>query len=69
MLESEAYTTFYAYATGKKTLKPKYVQKKADSATSPKNKPAQASKGSRLKSSAKVAKPAKKKQLAKTTKA
>nr|GEU77679.1 retrotransposon protein, putative, unclassified [Tanacetum cinerariifolium] len=38
MLESEAYKTYQAYATGEKILKPKYVQKKADSDTSPKKK-------------------------------
>nr|GEV77905.1 hypothetical protein [Tanacetum cinerariifolium] len=36
MLESKAYKTYHAYATGEKTPKPKYVQKKADSDTSPK---------------------------------
>ncbi|GKE01841.1 hypothetical protein Tco_1389824 [Tanacetum coccineum] len=39
MLESKAYKTYYAFASGKKTPKPKYVRKKADSATSPKQKP------------------------------
>ncbi|GJS07551.1 hypothetical protein Tco_0364347 [Tanacetum coccineum] len=43
MLESEAYKTYHAYATGEKTPKPK--KKKADSESSPKEKPAQASKG------------------------
>ncbi|GKC09549.1 hypothetical protein Tco_1001159 [Tanacetum coccineum] len=46
-----------------------YIRKKADSDTSPKKKPVQATKGTRLKSKAKVAKPDKKKQLAKKTKA
>ncbi|GJX81170.1 hypothetical protein Tco_0329319 [Tanacetum coccineum] len=36
MIESEAYKTYYAYATGEKTPKPKYVKKKADSDTTPK---------------------------------
>nr|GEU39796.1 uncharacterized mitochondrial protein AtMg00810-like [Tanacetum cinerariifolium] len=44
MLESKAYKTYYAYASGKKIPKPKYVQKKADSDTSPKKKPDQATK-------------------------
>ncbi|GJY98785.1 hypothetical protein Tco_0516215, partial [Tanacetum coccineum] len=38
MLESKAYKAYYAFAYGKKTLKPKYVRKKADSDTSPKQK-------------------------------
>ncbi|GKF01894.1 hypothetical protein Tco_0028817, partial [Tanacetum coccineum] len=45
MLESEAYKTYRAYATGEKTPKPKYTKKKADSESSPKMKPTQASKG------------------------
>ncbi|GJY18301.1 hypothetical protein Tco_0389792 [Tanacetum coccineum] len=49
--------------------KPKYIRKKADSDTSPKKKPVQATKGTKLKSKAKVAKPDKKKQPAKKTKA
>ncbi|GJX01821.1 hypothetical protein Tco_0185734 [Tanacetum coccineum] len=36
MIESEAYKTYYAYATGEKTPKPKYVKKKVDSDTTPK---------------------------------
>nr|GEV57891.1 retrovirus-related Pol polyprotein from transposon TNT 1-94 [Tanacetum cinerariifolium] len=43
-LESEAYKTYYAYASGEKTLKLKYVRKKSDSNTSPKKKHAQATK-------------------------
>ncbi|GJZ26133.1 hypothetical protein Tco_0570386 [Tanacetum coccineum] len=62
MLESKAYKTYYAFASGEKTPKPKYVQKKADSDTSPKQKPVQATKGTRLKTKAKVAKSDKKKQ-------
>nr|GEU70910.1 hypothetical protein [Tanacetum cinerariifolium] len=49
---SQAYKTYYAYATGEKTLKPKYVQKKADSETSSK-KSIQAPKGKRPKATAK----------------
>ncbi|GJS30130.1 hypothetical protein Tco_0490750 [Tanacetum coccineum] len=49
MLESNAYKTYYAFASGKKTLKPKYVQKKADPNTSPKQKPVQATKAEQLK--------------------
>ncbi|GKF35503.1 hypothetical protein Tco_0112261, partial [Tanacetum coccineum] len=64
MLESIAYKTYYAYASGEKTPKPKYVRKKADSDTSPKKKPAQATKGSIIKSLAKMAKSDKKKQPA-----
>ncbi|GJS34967.1 hypothetical protein Tco_0533349 [Tanacetum coccineum] len=49
MLESEAYKTYHAYATGEKTKKPKSTKKKADSESSPKMKPTQASKGKRIK--------------------
>ncbi|GKC18209.1 hypothetical protein Tco_1014991, partial [Tanacetum coccineum] len=35
MLESEAYMTYHAYATGEKTPKPKSTKKKADSESSP----------------------------------
>ncbi|GKC82938.1 retrovirus-related pol polyprotein from transposon TNT 1-94, partial [Tanacetum coccineum] len=45
MLEFEAYMTYRAYATGEKTPKPKSTKKKADSESSPKTKPTQASKG------------------------
>ncbi|GJZ95509.1 hypothetical protein Tco_0667843, partial [Tanacetum coccineum] len=38
MLESEAYVTYRAYATGEKTPKPKSTKKKADSESSPKTK-------------------------------
>nr|GFC35442.1 hypothetical protein [Tanacetum cinerariifolium] len=69
MLESTAYQTYYAFASGEKTLKPKYIQKKANSDTSPKQKPVQDSKGTRLKTKAKVAKYDKKKQPAKKPKA
>nr|GEY59646.1 hypothetical protein [Tanacetum cinerariifolium] len=52
----KAYKTYYACATGEKTSRPKYVQKKVDSETSPKKKPVQAPKGKRLKATAKVPK-------------
>ncbi|GJT90162.1 hypothetical protein Tco_1079007 [Tanacetum coccineum] len=64
MLESKAYKTYRAYATGEKTPKPKSTKKKANSESSPKTKPTQASKGKRIKTSAKGDIPAKKKQLA-----
>nr|GEZ46842.1 hypothetical protein [Tanacetum cinerariifolium] len=69
MLESKAYKTYYDFASREKTLKPKYVRKKADSNTSPKQKPVKATKGTRLKTKAKVAKSDKKKQPVKTPKA
>ncbi|GJV70162.1 hypothetical protein Tco_1485671 [Tanacetum coccineum] len=69
MLESNAYKTYYAFASGEKAPKPKYVRKKADPDTSPKQKLVQASKGTKLKSKAKVAKSDKKKQPLKKTKA
>ncbi|GKC34648.1 hypothetical protein Tco_1047032 [Tanacetum coccineum] len=69
MLKSEAYKTYHAYATGDKIPKPKYVKNKVNPESSPKKKSAQASKGKRLKTSTKVAKPAKKKQHATTSKA
>ncbi|GJT08390.1 hypothetical protein Tco_0842852 [Tanacetum coccineum] len=62
MLESEAYMTYRAYATGEKTLKPKTTKKKADSESSLKTKSTQASKGKRITTLAKGDKPAKKKQ-------
>ncbi|GJS34766.1 hypothetical protein Tco_0533148 [Tanacetum coccineum] len=58
-----------AFAFGEKALKPKYVQKKANSDTSPKKKTVQATKGTRIKSKAKVAKSDKKKQPVKIPKA
>nr|GFD20427.1 hypothetical protein [Tanacetum cinerariifolium] len=61
MLDSGAYKTYHAYATGEKIPKPKYVQKRADSDTSPKKKPAQAPKGKQIKAAAKVPKSRKKK--------
>ncbi|GJV39369.1 hypothetical protein Tco_1417809 [Tanacetum coccineum] len=69
MLESKAYQTYYAFASGEKATKPKYIRKKFDSDTSPKKKPVQATKGTRLKLKAKVAKLDKKKQPVKKTKA
>ncbi|GJV09350.1 hypothetical protein Tco_1347006 [Tanacetum coccineum] len=68
MLESMLTDMTTLFASGEKTLKPKYIRKKADSDTSPKQKPVQATKGIRLKSKAKVVKPNKKKQPAKKTK-
>ncbi|GKB65387.1 hypothetical protein Tco_0921573, partial [Tanacetum coccineum] len=65
---SKAYKTYRAYATGEKIPKPKYVKNKADSESSPKKKTATTAKGKRLKTSTKAAKPAKKKQHAKTSK-
>ncbi|GJU29381.1 hypothetical protein Tco_1172970 [Tanacetum coccineum] len=53
MLESEAYMTYHAYATGEKTPKPKSTKKKVDSESSPKTKLTQASKGKRSKRIAK----------------
>nr|GEY32533.1 hypothetical protein [Tanacetum cinerariifolium] len=61
ILESEAYKTYYAYANGEKTPKPKYVQKKADLDTSPKKKTIQAPKGKGLKAIAKMPESGKKK--------
>ncbi|GKA17650.1 hypothetical protein Tco_0697487 [Tanacetum coccineum] len=69
MLESNAYKTYYIFASGEKAPKPKYARKKADPDTSPKQKPVEATKGTRLKSKAKVAKSDKKKQPTKKPKA
>ncbi|GJY08804.1 hypothetical protein Tco_0375858 [Tanacetum coccineum] len=69
MLRSTYYNHRTTFASGEKTPKPKYVQKKADYDTSPKQKPVQATKGTRIKSKAKVCKPDKKKQPAKKPKA
>ncbi|GJU15488.1 hypothetical protein Tco_1143454 [Tanacetum coccineum] len=66
---SEAYKTYHAYATSEKIPKPKYVKNKPDFESSPTKKTATIAKGKRLKSSAKAAKPAKKKQPANTSKA
>ncbi|GJV41859.1 hypothetical protein Tco_1420299 [Tanacetum coccineum] len=58
MLESEAFKTYRAYATGEKAPKSKAIKKQTDSESSPKTKPSQASKGKRIKTSAKGDKPA-----------
>ncbi|GJY54135.1 hypothetical protein Tco_0445799 [Tanacetum coccineum] len=55
MLESKAYQTYHAFASREKAPKPKYIRKKADLDTSPKKKTIQATKGTRLKSKAKLA--------------
>ncbi|GJT48375.1 hypothetical protein Tco_0974532 [Tanacetum coccineum] len=57
MLESEAFKTYRAYATGEKAPKSKATKKKTDSESSLKTKPSQASKGKRIKTSAKGDKP------------
>ncbi|GKD51987.1 hypothetical protein Tco_1280963 [Tanacetum coccineum] len=67
MLESEAYMTYQAYATGEKTPKPKNTKKKANFEASPKTKTTQATKGKRIKSLAKGDKAAKKKKPAETS--
>ncbi|GJT32826.1 hypothetical protein Tco_0923245 [Tanacetum coccineum] len=69
MLESNAYKTYYVFAFGENALKPKYIRKKDDPDTSPKQKPVQATKGTRIKTKAKVDKSDKKKQPAKKPKA
>ncbi|GJT62902.1 hypothetical protein Tco_1006435 [Tanacetum coccineum] len=53
MLESEAFKTYRAYATGEKAPKSKAIKKKTDSGSSPKTNPSQASKGKRIKTLAK----------------
>ncbi|GKD89101.1 hypothetical protein Tco_1364608 [Tanacetum coccineum] len=58
MLESKAFKTYNAYATCEKAPKSKATKKKTDSESSPKTKPSQASKGKRIKTSAKGDKPA-----------
>nr|GEW88484.1 integrase, catalytic region, zinc finger, CCHC-type, peptidase aspartic, catalytic [Tanacetum cinerariifolium] len=55
MLESKAYQTYYAFASGEKAPKPKYIRKKADLDTSPKQKPVQANKSTKIKSKSKLA--------------
>nr|GFA81546.1 hypothetical protein [Tanacetum cinerariifolium] len=69
MLESKAYNTYYTFASGEKTPKPKYVQKKTDPDTSPKKEPGQATKDTRIKTKANVAKSDKTKQPTKMPKA
>nr|GEW22830.1 hypothetical protein [Tanacetum cinerariifolium] len=54
MLESKAYKTYYAFDSREKTPKPKYVRKKVDSDTSPKQKPVQATKGDGVDTQSKV---------------
>ncbi|GKA38044.1 retrovirus-related pol polyprotein from transposon TNT 1-94 [Tanacetum coccineum] len=63
MLESEAYMTYHAYATGEKTPKPKSTKKKADSESSPKTKLTQHLQEKRIKPYATGDKPCQKKQL------
>ncbi|GJW85635.1 hypothetical protein Tco_0158780 [Tanacetum coccineum] len=58
-LESKAFKTYRAYATSEQAPKSKATKKKTDSESSPKIKPSQASKGKRIKTSAKGDKPAK----------
>ncbi|GKD28321.1 hypothetical protein Tco_1239099, partial [Tanacetum coccineum] len=53
MLESEAFKTYRAYDTGEKAPKSKAIKKKTGSESSLKTKPSQASKGKRIKTSAK----------------
>ncbi|GJZ30029.1 hypothetical protein Tco_0575076 [Tanacetum coccineum] len=65
----DAQELLFAYATGEKIPKPKYVKNKVDSESSPKKKTSTTAKGKRLKTSAKAVKPTKKKQPAKTSKA
>ncbi|GJY26383.1 hypothetical protein Tco_0401109 [Tanacetum coccineum] len=57
-IKSEAFKTYHAYATGEKAPKSKATKKKTDSESSPKTNPSQASKGKRIKTSAKGDKPA-----------
>ncbi|GKE98648.1 hypothetical protein Tco_0021999, partial [Tanacetum coccineum] len=54
MLESNAYMTYRAYATGEKTPKPKTTKKKADSESSLKTKSTQAYKGNAVDIQSKV---------------
>ncbi|GKA01815.1 hypothetical protein Tco_0674480 [Tanacetum coccineum] len=54
MLEYNAYKTYYTFASGEKAPKPKYVQKKVDPDTSPKQKPVQATKGDGVDTRSKV---------------
>nr|GEV69531.1 hypothetical protein [Tanacetum cinerariifolium] len=71
MLDSKAYKEYYNVASGAEPLKAKtkYKKKADESVTSPTSKTASASKGTRLKSKAKVTKPDMKKQPAKKTNA
>ncbi|GJS93772.1 hypothetical protein Tco_0800740 [Tanacetum coccineum] len=54
MLESKAYKTYYAFASGEKTPKLKYIRKKADSNTSLKQKPVETTKGNGVDTQSKV---------------
>ncbi|GJU21051.1 hypothetical protein Tco_1154393 [Tanacetum coccineum] len=67
MLESKAYKEYIAYSTGEKT--PNTKKKKTTSESSPKEKPAQASKAKRFKTSSNVAQSNKEKQPAIRSKA
>ncbi|GKD34390.1 hypothetical protein Tco_1249899 [Tanacetum coccineum] len=58
MLESEAFKTYRAYATGEKAPKSKATNKKTESKSSLKTNPSQSSIGKRIKTSAKGDKPA-----------
>nr|GEX09388.1 retrovirus-related Pol polyprotein from transposon TNT 1-94 [Tanacetum cinerariifolium] len=71
MLDSKSYKEYYVVASGAEPpkAKTKYKKKADESVTSPMSKTASASKGTRLKSKAKVTKPALKKQPTKNTKA
>nr|GEX61219.1 hypothetical protein [Tanacetum cinerariifolium] len=71
MLDSKAYKEYYVVASGAEPPKAqtKYKKKADEPTISPKKKLVQATKGTRLKSKAKVTKPDKKKQPAKKTKA
>nr|GEV92526.1 hypothetical protein [Tanacetum cinerariifolium] len=71
MLDSKAYKEYYAVASGAEPpkAKTKYKKKADEPVISLKKKLVQATKGTRLKSKAKVTKPDKKKQPAKKTKA
>ncbi|GJT21801.1 hypothetical protein Tco_0891738 [Tanacetum coccineum] len=62
MKESEAYKTYFAFATGKAIPKPKYVRRSTKEKT---EQAPEASSGKRLKATAKVTKSRKKKQPAK----
>ncbi|GJZ15938.1 retrovirus-related pol polyprotein from transposon TNT 1-94 [Tanacetum coccineum] len=66
--DSESYKEYYAIASGAEPLKTKASVKKKQTGSN-KTKPPPTTKGKRLKTSAKAAKPAKKKQTAKTSKA
>ncbi|GKA21287.1 hypothetical protein Tco_0701276 [Tanacetum coccineum] len=54
MLESKAYQIYYAFASGEKAPKPKYIRKKADSETISKKKECSATKGDGVDTQSKV---------------